>query len=60
MEEFPLVRPAIRSNTATHSTSRAFAAVSSSIALACAAITTSRDPHDPHPNIGGGGSGTQT
>lgn len=60
MEEFPLLRPAIRSNAVTRSTSRAFAAVSSSIALACAAITMSREPHDSHPGVGGGGSGTQT
>jgi hypothetical protein len=42
MEEFPLVRPTIRSNAATRSTSRAFVALNSS-------ITTSRDAHDPHP-----------
>ena len=60
MEEFPLLRPTSRSNAATRSTSRAFAAVSSSIALACAAITMSRDPHDSHPNVGDGSSVTQT
>jgi hypothetical protein len=47
MEEFPLLRPTIRSNAATRSTSRAFAALNSS-------ITTSRDAHDPHPGTGGG------
>ncbi len=47
MEEFPLLRPMIRSNAATRSTSRAFAALNSS-------ITTSRDAHDPHPGAGGG------
>jgi hypothetical protein len=47
MEEFPLLRPTIRSNATTRSTNRAFAAVNSS-------ITTSRDTHDPHPGAGGG------
>jgi hypothetical protein len=54
LEEFPLLRPTIRSNTATRSTSRAFAEVSSSIALACAAISTSRDAHDSHSGASGG------
>jgi hypothetical protein len=54
IEEFPLLRPTIRSNAATRSTSRAFAAVNSSIALACAAITTSPAVHDSHPHVGGG------
>jgi hypothetical protein len=47
MEEFPLLRPTIRSNAATRSTNRAFAAVSSS-------ITTSRAAHEPHPDAGSG------
>lgn len=41
IEEFALLRPTIRSNAVTRSTSRAFAAVSSSIALTCAVVTTS-------------------
>ena len=49
MEEFPLLRPTIRSSAVTRSTSRAFAAVNSS-------ITTSRAAHEPHPGAGGGGS----
>ena len=59
IEEFPLLRPTIRSNAATRSTSRAFAAVNSSITFACAAITTSRHAHDLHPNVGGSGRVTQ-
>jgi hypothetical protein len=59
IEEFPLLRPTIRSNAVTRSTSRAFAAVSSSIAFACAAITTSRDAHDPHSGASGSDSVTQ-
>jgi hypothetical protein len=49
-----LRRDLICSNAVIRSTNRAFAAVSSSIAFACAAITTSRDAHDSHPNVGGG------
>jgi hypothetical protein len=60
IEEFPLLRPALRSNAVTRSTSRAFAAVSSSIALACTAITTSRDAHESHPDAGANHSGTAT
>jgi hypothetical protein len=48
--EFPLLRPAARSNAATRSTNAAFAAISSS-------ITTSRDAHASHPGDGGTGSG---
>ena len=59
IEEFPLLRPAFRSKAVTRSTNRAFAAVSSSIAPACAAITTSRDAHDPHPKGGDNDSGTE-
>ena len=58
IEEFPLLRPAFRSRAVTRSTSRAFAAVNSSIALACTAITTSRDAHESHPDVGASGSGT--
>jgi hypothetical protein len=60
IEEFPLLRPAWRSRAVTRSTSRAFAAVSSSIALACAAIMRSRDAHEPHADIGGSSSDTAT
>ena len=49
IEEFPLLRPAARSRALTRSTSRAFAAVNSS-------ITTSRAAHEPHSNAGGSGS----
>jgi hypothetical protein len=52
IDEFPLLRPTIRSSCATRSTSPVFAAVSSSIAAACAAITLSRDTHDPHSGTG--------
>ena len=49
IEEFALLRPAARSRALTRSTSRAFAAVNSS-------ITTSRAAHEPHSNAGGSGS----
>jgi len=49
IEEFPLLRPTIRSSALTRSTSCALAAVNSS-------ITASRDAHEPHPGAGGGGS----
>jgi hypothetical protein len=49
IEEFPLFRLTIRSNCETRSTSRAFAALNSSITLTCSAITASRPAHDPHP-----------
>ena len=58
IEEFPLSRPTTRSRAVTRSTSPVFAALSSSIALACAAITTSQDTRESHPRAGGSGSVT--
>ncbi len=55
IEEFPLLRPRIRSSAVTRSTNPAFALVNSSIERACSAITTSRDAHHPHPGTAGGG-----
>jgi hypothetical protein len=59
IEEFPLFRLTIRSSYATRSTRRAFAAASSSIFLACSAITASRPAHDPHSGADDGDSLTQ-
>jgi len=52
IEEFPLLRPRIRSSAVTRSTNPAFALVNSSIARACSTITTSRDTHEPHSGAG--------
>ena len=61
IEEFPLLRPTMRSNAVTRPTSPGFTLLSSSIALACSAITpacsavtTSRAAHDTRPRAGGG------